>query len=151
MVIAPYQNGKALEFRVVNRRANNLIEAEARVMLMTVEIDGGKPKRKYRQLQLERTQVLFLPLTWTVVHPIDENSPLYGKTAGDLEQLQAEVVVMMRGFDETFGQIVYARYSYRFDEITWGAKFAAAFEVEPSGDLMLWVDRVGLTEPAILP
>ena len=85
MVIAPYQNGKALEFRVVNRRANNLIEAEARVMLMTVEIDGGKPKRKYQQLQLERTQVLFLPLTWTVVHPIDENSPLYGKTAGDLE------------------------------------------------------------------
>ena len=57
---------------------------------------------------------------------------------------------MMRGFDETFGQIVYARYSYRFDEIMWGAKFAAAFEVEPSGDLMLWVDRVGLTEPAHL-
>jgi inward rectifier potassium channel len=151
MVIAPYRNGTALEFRVVNRRANNLIEAEARVMLMTVETDGGKLKRKYQQLQLERTQVLFLPLTWTVVHPIDENSPLHGKTAADFEQFQAEVVVMMRGFDENFGQVVYARYSYRFDEIIWGARFAAAFEVEQSGDLLLWVDRVGLTEPAGLP
>jgi inward rectifier potassium channel len=136
---------------VVNRRANNLIEAEARVMLMTVDVDGGKPKRKYQQLGLERTQVLFLPLTWTVVHPIDENSPLHGKTAGDLERLQAEVVVMMKGFDETFGQVIYARYSYRFDEIMWGAKFAPAFEVEESGDLMLWVDKVGFTEPAALP
>jgi inward rectifier potassium channel len=151
MVIAPYRNEAALEFRVVNRRANNLIEAEARVMLMTVELDGGKPKRKYQQLALERTQVLFLPLTWTVVHPIDENSPLNGKTASDLERLQAEVVVMMKGFDETFGQVIYARYSYRFDEIMWGAKFAPAFEVEESGDLMLWVDKVGLTEPAALP
>jgi inward rectifier potassium channel len=90
-------------------------------------------------------------LTWTVVHPIDENSPLHGKTAGDLERLQAEVVVMMKGFDETFGQVIYARYSYRFDEIMWGAKFAPAFEVEESGDLMLWVDKVGFTEPAALP
>jgi inward rectifier potassium channel len=151
MVIAPYRNGAGLEFRVVNRRANNLIETEARVMLMTVEPVDGKPQRKYRQLELERTQIMFLPLTWTVVHPIDEKSPLYGKTASDLRQLQAEVVVMMRGFDETFGQIVYARHSYRSDEINWGARFVAAFDIDRSGDLMLWVDRVGLTEPAPLP
>jgi len=112
---------------------------------------NGRPQRKYNQLELERTQVLFLPLTWTVVHPISEKSPLYGKTAKDLELLQAEVVIMMRGFDETFGQIVYARYSYRHDEILWGAKFAAAFDVDDHGDLVLWVDKVGLTEPSTLP
>lgn len=151
MVVAPYRDGTALQFRVVNRRANNLIEAEARVMLMTVESVEGRPQRKYDQLELERTQVLFLPLTWTVVHPIDKRSPLFEKTFEDLEQAQAEVVVMMRGFDETFGQIVYARYSYRFDEIQWGAKFVAAFDVDPRGDLVLWVDRVGLTEPASIP
>jgi inward rectifier potassium channel len=151
MVIAPYRDGTSLEFRVVNRRANNLIEAEARVMLMTVELVNGRPQRKYNQLELERTQVLFLPLTWTVVHPISEKSPLFGKTAKDLERMQAEVVIMMRGFDETFGQIVYARYSYRHDEILWGARFAAAFDVDNRGDLVLWVDKVGVTEPAALP
>ena len=58
---------------------------------------------------------------------------------------------MMRGFDDTFGQVVYARYSYRFDEIQWGAKFSSAFDVDSKGDLLLWVDKVGLTEPAALP
>ncbi len=151
MAVAPYRNGASLQFRVVNRRTNNLIEVEARVTLMTVESVNGRAQRKYHQLELERTQVLFLPLTWTVVHPIDEKSPLYGKSAGNFEQLQAEVVIMMRGFDETFGQVVYARYSYRYDEIIWGVKFAAAFDVDAEGDLMLWIDRVGLTEPAPLP
>ncbi len=151
MVIAPYRDGTSLQFRVVNRRANNLIEAEARVMLMTVDLVNGRPLRNYNQLELERTQVLFLPLTWTVVHPISERSPLFGKTEQDLERLQAEIVVMMRGFDETFGQTVYARYSYRHDEILWGAKFAAAFDVDERGDLVLWVDKVGVTEPAALP
>jgi inward rectifier potassium channel len=151
MVIAPYRDGTSLQFRVVNRRANNLIEAEARVMLMTVELVNGRPQRKYNQLELERTQVLFLPLTWTVVHPISEKSPLFGRSEKDLERMQAEVVVLMRGFDETFGQTVYARYSYRHDEILWGAKFAAAFDVDERGDLVLWVDKVGLTEPVPLP
>jgi inward rectifier potassium channel len=151
MVLAPYRDETSLQFRVVNRRANNLIEAEARVMLMTVEFVNGRPLRKYDLLDLERTQVLFLPLTWTVVHPISEKSPLFGKAPKDLERMQAEVLVMMRGFDETFGQIVYARHSYRHDEILWGAKFAAAFDVDERGDLVLWVDRVGLTERAGLP
>ncbi len=151
MVMAPYRERTSLQFRVVNRRPNNLIEVEARVMLMTVESVNGRAQRKYNQLELERNQIVFLPLTWTVVHPIDEKSPLYGKNAADFEQLQAEVVVMMRGFDETFGQVVYARYSYRYDEIIWGMKFAAAFDVDAKGELMLWIDRVGLTEPAPLP
>lgn len=151
MALAPYRGGTSLQFRVVNRRPNNLIEVEARVMLMTVESVNGRAQRKYNQLELERTQIVFLPLTWTVVHPIDDKSPLYGKSAADLEQLQAELVIMMRGFDETFGQVVYARYSYRYDEIIWGVKFAAAFEVDAKGDLMLWIERVGLTEPAPLP
>ncbi len=151
MVVAPYRNGTSLQFRVVNRRASNLIEVTARVMLMTVENKNGGAARKYGYLDLEREQVLFLPLTWTVVHPITEKSPLFGKTPEDLARLQAEVVIMMRGFDETFGQNVYARYSYRYDEIIWGRKFGNTFEVDPKGDMVLWVDRVSTTVPAPLP
>ncbi len=151
MLISPYMGGTSLQFRVVNRRSNNLIDVEARVMLMTVDFSESRPKRRFAPLDLERGQVLFLPLTWTVVHPISESSPLYGKTAEDLERLQAEVIVMMKAFDDTFSQTVQARYSYRYDEITWGAKFAPAFEIDQHGDLRVEVNRVGETESAALP
>jgi inward rectifier potassium channel len=143
MLVAPYKNGTSLQFRVVNRRSNNLVDVEARLLLMTVQGESGRPLRKFDQLELERRQVLFLPLTWTVVHPITETSPLFGRTEEDLQRLQAEVLVTMKGFDEFFGQIVNSRFSYRYDEIVWGARFAPAFEVEEDGDLRLEVDRVG--------
>ena len=76
MVVAPYQAGASLQFRVANRRSSNLMEIEARMLLMTVEPSGGGLLRKYKPLTLERPAVQFLPLTWTVVHPIDEASPL---------------------------------------------------------------------------
>jgi len=79
MVVAPYMDGASLQFRVLNRRSNNIIELQARLLLMTVETIAGKIQRRYVALGLERSEVLFFPLTWTVVHPIDEGSPLYGK------------------------------------------------------------------------
>ena len=148
MLIAPYMDGTSLQFRVVNRRSNNLIDVEARVMLMTVDFSGSSPQRRFARLDLERSQVLFLPLTWTVVHPISENSPLHRKTPEDLKRSQAEVIVMMKAFDDTFSQTVQARYSYRFDEIVWGAKFASAFDVDENGNLTLVVDKVGAIEGA---
>ena len=143
MLIAPYQEGTSLQFRVVNRRRNDLMELEARVMLMSVEIRDGRPTRKYELLKLEREKVLFLPLTWTVVHPIDESSPLRGLTAADLERLQVEVMILIKGYDDTFSQTVLSRYSYRFDEVVWHKRFAPAFEVDPEGDLVLSLHRVG--------
>ncbi|HSU60050.1 MAG TPA: ion channel [Bryobacteraceae bacterium] len=151
MLVSPYSGGTSLQFRVVNRRSNNLIDVEARMMLMTVEFSEGRLQRRYIQLDLERSQVLFFPLTWTIVHPITESSPLYGKRAEDLADQQAELLVMMKAFDETFSQTVQARYSYRYDEIRWGAKFVPAFEVDEHGDLRVEVNRVGEIENAVLP
>lgn len=76
MVVAPYAGGTSLQFSVANRRTNNLMEIEAQVLMMPGEPSEQVLKRKYRVLTLERTSVLFLPLTWTVLHPIDEASPL---------------------------------------------------------------------------
>lgn len=148
MLIAPYMGGTSLQFRIVNRRSNNLIEVEAQVMLMIVDFSGIRPERRFIPLELERKQVLFLPLTWTIVHPIAEGSPLYGKTPQDLEQLQAEIIVMIKAFDETFSQRVQARYSYRFDEILWGAKFISAFEIDKDGDLQLELNKISATTTA---
>jgi inward rectifier potassium channel len=143
-LISPYQNASALMFRIANERSNNLMELNASVLLMTVINVSGTPERKFDILPLERQSVLLFPLTWTIVHPIDEASPLFGKTAAELAQLQAELIVLVKGFDETFSQVVHSRYSYRYDEIVWGAKFLPAFKVEASGDLLLEVDKVGV-------
>jgi inward rectifier potassium channel len=151
MIVAPYQDGTSLQFRLVNRRLGNLVELRARVLLMTVEPANGTMQRRYAELPLERSGVLFLPLTWTVVHPIDADSPLYGKNAADLERLQAEALILIRGVSDTFSQTVYVRYSYRYDEIVWGAKFQPAFEVDSEGDLLLEVDKVSDLIPTPLP
>ena len=142
-LVSPYQDGTSLQFRVVNRRTNSLMDLEARVLLMTVERNGAESRRSYSLLKLERQQVLFLPLTWTVVHPIDSESPLWGKTAEDLDRLQAELLILLKGYDDTFNQTVIARHSYRHDEMRWNAKFAPAFSVSPNGDLVLELRKVG--------
>ncbi len=142
MLVAPYQDHSSLQFRVLNLRPNVLMELEANVILMTVEGPAGAMSRKYQQLKLERDNIFFLALAWTVVHPIDEDSPLFGKTAEELERLQAEFVITIKAYDDTFSQSVYSRYSYRYDELTWQARFQPAFEIDHDGNMVLNVDRV---------
>ena len=148
MLVAPYLNGTSLQFRVANRRRNDLMEVNARVMLMTVEPRDGRPMREYRMLKLERESLLFLPLTWTIVHPIDAESPLAGMTAEDLAAKQAEFVILLKAFDDTFSQTVFSRYSYRHDEVQWGKRFAPAFSVTEEGDMVVELDKIGAVTDA---
>jgi inward rectifier potassium channel len=143
MLITPYQEISSLQFRVVNRRANNLMEIEARVLLMTVDPVNGQSQRTYKQLKLERDQILFMPLTWTVVHPIDNESPLWGVTPEDFERQQTEVMILIKAYDDTFSQTVFSRFSYRHDEVIWNRRFAPAFTVDEDGDLVLDLQNVG--------
>ncbi len=146
-IVAPYQGGTAVMFRIANERHNTLMELRASVLLATVVASNGEMKRSYHPLELERERILFFPLTWTVVHPIGEDSPLYGKTARELEDLQAELFILVMGFDDTFAQTVHVRYSYRFDEIAWGRRFSPAFHVDEDGNLVLDLDKVGELVP----
>lgn len=138
MVVAPYKDITSLQFRVANRRSNVLMELDADMMLMTVEAGpDGKLKRNFVELPLERSHVFFLALSWTVVHPINPASPLWGKTPADLERLQAEIIILIKSFDDSFSQIVHSRVSYRWDEVEWSARFVPAFDVAPEGHLVL--------------
>jgi inward rectifier potassium channel len=151
MVVAPYQSATSLQFRVANRRSNNLMEVEARVLLMIVEPSDGGLLRRYQPLALERTSVQFLPLTWTVVHPIDEASPLWTKNAEDLARLQAEFLILIKAFDDTFFQTVHVRHSYRPEEVVWGARFVAAFEPGAHGEMVLDLKKLSAITPAQIP
>ncbi len=152
-LIAPYQDGWSLQFRMVNRRANTLIEAGVTLMLMTVDRTDGGYRRDFTILKLEREKIMLFPLTWTVVHPIDSESPLFGKSPADLEAVQAEFMVLVKAWDETFGQTVHQRFSYRYNEIVWGGRFTPAFAVDENGDMQVHVDKIGnyVIENAQLP
>lgn len=142
-LIASYQDGTSFQFRMVNRRANTLIEPSATLMLMTVDRTDGSAQREFKILKLERDHVMLFPLTWTVVHPIDADSPLFGKTHADLELLQAEFIILIKAWDETFAQTVHQRFSYRYSELVWGARFTPAFGIDAKGELQVHVDKVG--------
>jgi inward rectifier potassium channel len=128
-VIAPYAGIPSLQFRIANRRRRSeIIELEAQVLYTAFETDArGGQVRRYRLLPLERNKVTFFPLSWTIVHPVDETSPLAGKSPEDLEREEAEILVLLTGVDETFEQTVHARTSYRADEIVWNARFRSVF------------------------
>jgi inward rectifier potassium channel len=145
-LIAPYQGKTSLQIRIANQRSNAIVDLEATIVLMAVEGSGEGHRRTYARLELERARVYFLPLTWTIVHPIDEASPLYGKTAQDLAEHAVEIMVLVKGFDDTFSQVVNARSSYRFDEITWNHKFLPAFRSDEDGRLVLDLARIDAVE-----
>ncbi len=123
-VVAPYSGGKGLMFRIVNGRSNQLIELSAQVFLAWFVVENGKPSRQFEPLHLERKRVTFFPLAWTVVHPIDEDSPLHNVTIEDLTKGDAEIVILLSGTDESFAQVVHTRTSYKVDEVLYGYKFA---------------------------
>jgi inward rectifier potassium channel len=137
-IVAPYAGIEALMFRVANqRRRNEIIELQAQVLYTSLEQDGGgRVTRRYRLLPLERNQVTFFPLTWTIVHPIDDKSPLAGKTRDALAGEQAEILVLLTGVDETYEQTVHSRTSYRADEIIWHARFQSVFRGESPAHLL---------------
>jgi inward rectifier potassium channel len=142
-VIAPYQEGTAFMFRMINARTSQLIEVGVQVLLSRLKTADGS--REFRALSLERERVAFFPLSWTVVHPIDEHSPLWGVDAADLAACEVEFLVLVSATEETFSQVVHTRSSYRAEEVVWGARFVNLFN-PPAEDGTLSVDVSRLDE-----
>lgn len=127
-IIAPFKDGKAFQFRVANKMRNSqLTDMECRVTVAKLEIENGVPIKRFRTLELEIGKILFFPMAWTVNHPIDENSPIYGMSLEDMKNADVEFLISMIGFDDTFSQTVSTRYSYTYEELSYGAKFKSIF------------------------
>ena len=142
-IIAPYNDGLSLQFRIANRRRTEIIQLEAQVLFSEMRPDdrGGRVRR-YVLLPLERNKVTFFPLSWTIVHPIDPASPIAGKTADELSRAEAEVLVLLSGIDDTFAQTVHARSSYRFEEIVWNRRFQSIFVQDEGGAPSVDISRL---------
>ena len=150
MVVAPFRGGRGLMFRMMNTRENQIIDVNARVNCSWLEPGPHGPVRKFRLLELERSTVMLFPLSWTIVHPIGETSPLLGLGEADLRQRDYEFIVLITGIDETFAQQVHARTSYRADEVAWGVKFRNIF-IPADANGIISVDASRIDEFDVVP
>lgn len=127
-IIAPYLDVTGFMFRIVNERANQLIDLQVEVAMSILEKQpNGKEVRGYYGLSLERNKVNFFPTNWTIVHPITQESPMFGFNKQDLLNKQAEFLILIRATEDTFNQTVHSRISYHAREIVFGAKFTSMF------------------------
>ena len=152
-VIAPYRDIKAFMFRIVNQRRTQIVDVQARVLFARRKKDSPIGEREFIPLTLERTGVDVFPLSWTIVHPIQEDSPLFEYASGeDLRLCDAEFLILLNGFDETFSQTVHTRSSYRGDEVVWGARFRNMFNPPgPDGTISIDVRKIHDVERVPLP
>jgi len=134
-VICPYDGQKTLMFRVANQRNNWIVEAQLLVsILLPNEItEEGHSMRRLADLKLVRSENPVLSLTWTVMHPIDGDSPLYGITPEEFTTWETQIIITLTGLDETVSQTIHARQIYRPENIIWNHRFVDVLMNEEDG------------------
>jgi inward rectifier potassium channel len=144
-VVAPFDGVPTLMFRTANQRGEAIMDASVTVTLArqhtTLE---GVTMRRFQELKLMRARNSLFALSWTVMHAIDADSPLYGLSAEQMQNLDMEIVVMLNGLDEILADRIYARHAYWADEIVWDQRFVDVISVNAAGqrvvDLTLFHD-----------
>ena len=126
-LVAPYKDGIALMYRMVPYTKNYLVNVDVKITLALRMEEDGQLKNKFFDLPLEISKANTLTANWTLVHVINENSPLYLLSKEDIAAAQAEMLVFVQGFDESFSNTVISRASYSYDEFIYGAKFLPMF------------------------
>jgi inward rectifier potassium channel len=133
-VIAPYRGGRAFMFRFASYKDNHVLtDVDIRLNAALLVQEKGEPVYRFYDLKLERSKVDSLPMNWTVVHPIDEQSPLTGFTEDDMRAADLEIYVLVRGFDDVYSNFVLRRTSYTYKEIKVDRKFVPMYRESEDG------------------
>ncbi|MEO7048175.1 MAG: ion channel [Ferruginibacter sp.] len=134
-LVSPYKDITGLMFRFASYKdMHTLSDLEIKVNLGLQVLENDKPVYKYFSLSLERSKVESMAMSWTVVHPIDETSPLKDFTEEDMKNGDVEIYVMLRGFDDVFSNFVQQRTSYTYNEILFNRKFVPMFHESADGN-----------------
>src|SRR5665647_1236602 len=142
-LLAPFQNGLAIMLRLAPFKNTTLTDAEAKVTLGLVIEENGKMVNKFYQLPLEYSMVNSLTLSWTIVHPITDNSPFYNFTEEDFKNARGEIIVFVKAFDDMFSNTVVSRTSYTLNEIILGARFNPMYhKSESENKTLLHLDKL---------
>ncbi len=137
-VVCPYNGVPTLMFRTANARGNLIVEGTVNVTILQSEINKeGEFMRRFHDLKLVRDRTPMLTLSWTIMHPIDENSPLYQYTSETFVEKEIEIIVTMTGIDETVSQTIHAHHTYIGSEVFYNKRFADIFSVSSSGNRVI--------------
>ena len=151
-LIAPYKDGIGLMFRTVPYKNNHLVDAEVKLLMAMKTNQHGEERNEFYTLSVEFSKINALVLNWTIVHHINENSPIYGMSLSELREAQAELLVYLKAYDEGFANTVIARTSYTVDEIIEGAKFKPMYDRSSTGQTtILHINKLNNYEKVKLP
>lgn len=128
--------------RIANKNRAELLDPEATIVMSYIGEENGNKLRKFSNLKLELTHVTLLTMSWTIVHPIDEESPMYGWTGPDFTKNEVEFLVLIKAYEETFAQTVHTRSSYRAEEIVFGAKFLPILKPAENNSVTVELNRI---------
>ena len=142
-IVAPYEGGKGLMFRIANQRNNKMTNLSARVNLSWVDPEVG---RRFAELPLERDHIDFFPLNWTIVHPIDENSPLHGKSPEEIRRSNVEIMVLLEGHDDTYASKVFRSHSYTCRDFLFDRRFVPMYRPSKRGYTVINLGKISDTE-----
>lgn len=148
-MVVQRRNGKpVVAFRVGNARGNEIIEASLRISALVPEVTlEGEHMRRLVDLQLIRATTPMFAMTWTVIHEIDEASPLHGHDQASLQADAIRFIVSFTGIDATFSQTVHARHIYDFHDVKWGHRFVDIVDNTEDGRLRIDYQRFHDTVP----
>lgn len=149
VIITPHKNGEALMFKMVNQRNSVLLNTKVNVMISISHKDHDQSTyvRKYYTLPLEADSVRYFPLTWTIVHVINSESPLHGMTIDTLCEQGTEVLILVEAFDETFSQMVLQKHSYAGHQWKKNVRFKRNFNAADNGKIVLNIHELHDLEP----
>lgn len=151
-VIAPFQEGAALMFRLAPYKNNALTDADVTLSAAIEVNEGGMAKSNFYRLETHLSKINTLALNWTIVHKIDESSPFFGFSADDFKNTNIEIIVHVRAFDEVFSNTVVQRSSYASDEIIYGARFIPMYYPDKENkSTVLDLDKINEYQKADLP
>jgi inward rectifier potassium channel len=133
-VVSPYDKVPSLMFRMANERANQIVEAQLHAVLVRNEKTAeGDPVRRVHDLALRRSRSALFALTWTAIHPLTPQSPLFGEDAESMAEKEADIIVSLTGYDESLAQTVHARHAYGPEQVVWGVRFRDILLRLPNG------------------
>jgi inward rectifier potassium channel len=143
-LITPYEGGKALMFRIVSARDDILTDIQANVIIALNDVTAnGNGRPEFYTVKLETERIQTLALNWTLVHAINEDSPLFGLSLNDLEQRKFEVLVSIQAYDEYYSNVVKKRTSYTFEDLVDNAKFDVMYKpAEGTAATELLIDKL---------
>lgn len=152
MLVSPHKGKRAIMVRFASYKNNHITDAEAKMTMALRVVEDGHEVTRFYTPELEISRIASLALSWTVVHLIDEDSPLHGMSNEQMKDAKIQVILHVKGFDENFSNIVQQRTSYTVNDLVYGAKFTRAFhQSEDGSSTILEVDKLDAYQTVDMP